>query len=193
MTPEIWQHLIYHPEASVVEKILRTVLVYLFLIIGLRLAGKRELATLNPFDLVVLLTLSNTLQNAIIGNDNSVLGGIISASTLLVMNYLIVDLVYRNRGLSQLIEGGPDVLIKGGKLQRGRLAAERISEQELEAAARRQGFATLKEVDQAILYPGGTFCFIGKVPRAEAAHYHQIMAQLDRITAGLETLQSPPA
>ena len=83
-------HDMFFPGAPIIEKILRMVIVYAFMIIGLRLAGKRELAQLNPFDLVVLLTLSNTLQNAIIGNDNSVTGGIIGAAALLLINYLVV-------------------------------------------------------------------------------------------------------
>src|SRR5882762_8001741 len=81
------------------EKVLRPVLVYSFLIIGLRLSGKRELVQLNPFDLVVLLTLSNTVQNAIIGEDNSVTGGIIGATSLLVVNYLVVRFLYKHRRL----------------------------------------------------------------------------------------------
>ena len=78
----------------VAEKILRPIVVYLFLVIGLRLAGKRELAQLNPFDLVVLLTLSNTVQNAIIGDDNSVTGGVIGAATLLLVNFLVVRFLF---------------------------------------------------------------------------------------------------
>src|SRR6187401_3350952 len=93
---EVWTHLVTSG-APVWEKILRAVVVYAFLIIGLRLAGKRELAQLNPFDLVVLLTLSNTVQNAIIGNDNSLLGGVIGATTLLVMNYLVVRFLFRHQ------------------------------------------------------------------------------------------------
>src|SRR5438876_10445639 len=89
----------------VAEKVLRPVIVYVFLIIGLRLAGKRELAQLNPFDLVVLLTLSNTVQNAIIGDDNSVTGGIIGASTLLIVNYLVVRYLSRHQKLDELVEG----------------------------------------------------------------------------------------
>src|SRR5437764_2875683 len=95
----------------VAEKILRPIAVYLFLIAGLRLAGKRELAQLNPFDLVVLLTLSNTVQNAIIGDDNSVTGGVIGATTLLLVNYLVVRFLYRHRALDQFIEGRGDVLM----------------------------------------------------------------------------------
>jgi uncharacterized membrane protein YcaP (DUF421 family) len=82
----------------VAEKILRPILVYGFLIVGLRLAGKRELAQLNPLDLVVLLTLSNTVQNAIIGDDNSVTGGIIGAATLLIVNYMWSDFYTHTSG-----------------------------------------------------------------------------------------------
>src|SRR4051795_9871160 len=83
----------------VLEKILRPVIVYAFLIVGLRLAGKRELAQLNPFDLVVLLTLSNTVQNAIIGDDNTITGGVIGASTLLLVNYALVRFISRHETL----------------------------------------------------------------------------------------------
>src|SRR5437773_7892543 len=99
----------------IAEKIIRPVVVYFFLIGGLRLAGKRELAQLNPFDLVVLLTLSNTVQNAIIGEDNSVTGGLLGASTLLVTNHLVVRYLYRHKRLDKLVEGSPEVLIQHGK------------------------------------------------------------------------------
>src|ERR1700682_1771821 len=89
----------------ILEKILRPFFVYAFLIIGLRLSGKRELVQLNPFDLVVLLTLSNTVQNAIIGDDNSVTGGIIGATSLLVINYLVVRFLYGHNRIDQLVEG----------------------------------------------------------------------------------------
>ena len=90
----LWQNM-FVLGVPLLEKIARPIIVYVFLIAGLRLAGKRELAQLNPFDLVVLLTLSNTVQNAIIGNDNSVTGGIIGATTLLVVNYFLVRFVSR--------------------------------------------------------------------------------------------------
>src|SRR6059058_3482258 len=89
------------------EKILRPIFIYAFLVISLRLAGKRELAELNPFDLVVLLTLSNTVQNAIIGEDNSVTGGLIGATTLLVVNYVVIRFLYGHEKLDRLVEGDP--------------------------------------------------------------------------------------
>src|ERR1051326_4144015 len=110
----------------VAEKALRPIIVYMFLIVGLRLAGKRELAQLNPFDLVVLLTLSNTVQNAIIGADNSVPGGLLGATTLLAVNYVVVRFLFDHERLDRLVEGDPDVLIENGRLCEDRLRAELI-------------------------------------------------------------------
>src|SRR5438132_7555994 len=95
----------------VAEKIIRPILVYVFLVLLLRVFGKRELAQLNPFDLVVLLSLANTVQNAIIGNDNSVAGGFIGAFSLVLTNYLVVRFLFRHRRLDQIIEGRSAVLI----------------------------------------------------------------------------------
>src|SRR5450755_2922463 len=89
---------------SIAEKILRPIVVYLFLVIGLRVAGKRELAQLNPFDLIVLLTLSNTVQNAIIGDDLTITGGVIGATTLLALNYVVVRVMHRSKWLEHLVE-----------------------------------------------------------------------------------------
>src|SRR5512143_585977 len=99
----------------ILEKILRPLTVYVFLVICLRLAGKRQLAQLNPFDLVVLLTLSNTVQNAIIGDDNSVSGGLIGAATLLLANYIVVRFLFSHERLDRLVEGNPDALMEKGK------------------------------------------------------------------------------
>ena len=98
-------HEMFALSLPILEKILRPIIVYAFLVFLLRVFGKRELAQLNPFDLVVLLSLSNTVQNAIIGNDNSVTGGIIGAATLLVLNYVVVWYLYDHEKLDELIEG----------------------------------------------------------------------------------------
>src|SRR5947208_16105334 len=102
------------------EKLLRTIAVYLFLLLGLRLAGKRELTQLNPFDLVVLLLLSNTVQNAIIGEDNSLVGGILGAATLLVLNGVLVRTLF-HWGKLDTLEGKPDLLIRNGRVLRHHL------------------------------------------------------------------------
>src|SRR5262249_1624421 len=130
MDAALWRDLL-HPDVSILEKIIRPILVYLFLIVGLRLAGKRELAQLNGFDLVVLLTLSNTVQNAIIGNDNSVTGGIIGATTLLAVNYFVVRFLYFHEPLDRIIEGGPELLIEDGRLRKDTLGKELITLSEL--------------------------------------------------------------
>jgi uncharacterized membrane protein YcaP (DUF421 family) len=174
----------------VFEKILRMVIVYIFLVVGLRLAGKRELAQLNPFDLVVLLTLSNTVQNAIIGNDNSVIGGIISAATLLIMNYFVVRYIYGHKKLEQIIEGSEDVLVENGHPQLDRLSEEVITLSELESAAHKQGFTSLDEVERAILEPGGTISFIGRKPAPEAERYQEIISRLDHILLELSNFQA---
>src|SRR6478736_4370793 len=145
----------------VAEKVLRPVVVYAFLIVALRLAGKRELAQLNPFDLVVLLSLSNTVQNAIIGDDNSVAGGVIGAVSLLVINYVVVRFLFRHRRLDEVIEGKPTRLVKDGKMDKDGMARELITRSELNVVARRQGFNSIEDLDEVILEPGGSFIMKG--------------------------------
>src|SRR5437667_1600245 len=103
MDSALWHDLL-HPDVSILEKIVRPIIVYAFLVVSLRLAGKRELAQLNPFDFIVLLTLSNTVQNAIIGSDNSVTGGMIGAVTLLITNYIVVRFFYRHERFERFVE-----------------------------------------------------------------------------------------
>ncbi len=175
----------------VAEKILRPIIIYVFLIFGLRLAGKREMAQLNPFDLVVLLMLSNTVQNAIIGEDNSVTGGIIGAMTLLPANHAVIRYLYGHQTLERLVEGDPDILIDNGVVQMKALERELITLPALEAAAHKEGFASLDDVDRAILEPGGGICFIGKKPTPETARHDDLVARLDRIQAQLAQLTQP--
>jgi len=173
----------------VLEKILRPVIVYFFLVVGLRLAGKRELAQLNPFDLVVLLTLSNTVLNAIIGEDNSVTGGIIGAATLLALNYLVVRFLYSHEKLERIVEGEADVLIENGQLHKDRLGEELITLTELEAAARRQGFSSLADVERAVLEPGGIVSFSGKKPAPEETRHREVLERLDQLMGHLRSLR----
>ncbi|HEY3138304.1 MAG TPA: YetF domain-containing protein [Blastocatellia bacterium] len=180
MDPKFWSDLL-HPDVSILEKIVRPVIVYVFLIIGLRLAGKRELAQLNPFDLVVLLTLSNTVQNAIIGNDNSVAGGLIGAATLLTVNYFVVRFLFKHEKLERLVEGDADVLIENGEIKHDRLRKELITLPELKMAAHKQGFASFDEVDRAVLEPGGTISFSAKRPTPEAERHAELMAALQQM------------
>ena len=125
---------IFVPGVPLLEKTIRTLVVYGAVLFGLRLAGKRELSQLNPFDLVVLLLLSNTVQNAIIGNDNSVIGGLFGAAVLLLTNHFLVRYLFKS-GRLDAMEGNPDVLVSGGKVMHDRLNEELITVAELEAAA----------------------------------------------------------
>src|SRR5579871_2839423 len=121
----------FHLVPPLLEKILRPVIVYVFLVLLLRVFGKRELAQLNPYDLVVLLCLSNTVQNAIIGEDNSVTGGLVGAVSLCGTNYVVLRFLFRHRRLDQIIEGRPSTLVKAGHLQRRAMARELITKSEL--------------------------------------------------------------
>lgn len=179
----------------VLEKILRPIVVYAFLVISLRLSGKRELVQLNPFDLVVLLTLSNTVQNAIIGEDNSVSGGLISATSLLVVNYLVVRFLYNHSKLDQLVEGKADVLIDNGTVRTENLKRELITMQQLSAAARKQGFDDLSEVQQCVLEPGGTLTFIARKPDTEDVRHRELLRRFEMVTDELARLRkgNPPA
>jgi uncharacterized membrane protein YcaP (DUF421 family) len=191
---EIWSHM-FALGLPVLEKILRPIIVYIFLIIGLRLSGKRELAQLNPFDLIVLLTLSNTVQNAIIGDDNTVLGGIIGATSLLAINYLVVRFLYDHRKIDQLVEGSPDVLVEDGKVHEHKLKRELITKEELAAAARKQGFDSLSEVRQCVLEPGGTLTFVAKKPDMEDIRHKEILQKFEALTQEIARLRNlqPPA
>jgi len=192
MEPTTWNDM-FHLAVPLLEKIVRPILVYLFLVVSLRLAGKRELAQLNPFDLVVLLTLSNTVQNAIIGDDNSVTGGIIGATALLVTNFLVVRFLFGHPGLDRLVEGEAEVLIDRGRVMTARLQSELITVAELEAAARKQGFESLAEIERAVLDPGGAISFVGKKPSAETAQHREVMARLDLIHRELTALRAAPS
>jgi uncharacterized membrane protein YcaP (DUF421 family) len=177
----MWTELLT-PGIPIAEKLVRSVIVYAFLLVGLRLAGKREMSQLNSFDLVVLLLLSNTVQNAIIGNDNSLTGGLIGAAALLILNGVLVRTLYHYGKLDKL-EGRPDVLIKNGRLVRKHLERELITVAELAAAARRQGIDSLAHVSECRLETGGSLSFIQRHPTDEEQRHHELLASLAQLDA----------
>jgi uncharacterized membrane protein YcaP (DUF421 family) len=174
--------------APLAEKVLRPAVVYIFLVAVLRIFGKRELAQLNPFDLVVLLSLSNTVQNAIIGNDNSLTGGLIGAFALLGINYLVVRFLFRHRRLDQMLEGKPAVLIDSGHIQKKALAKELMTRSELMTVLHRQGFDRLADVDQCILEPGGSFYIRRKTPPREELEHDEVMKGIAELRERLDVL-----
>jgi uncharacterized membrane protein YcaP (DUF421 family) len=174
--------------APIVEKILRPALVYVFLVVALRVFGKRELAQLNPFDLVVLLSLSNTVQNAIIGNDNSLTGGLIGALALLALNYLVVRFLFRHRRLDEILQGAPEVMIEHGCAKEDALAKELLTTAELLTVLHRQGFQSVEEVEHCILEPGGTFDIKGIDPPIQKQNHDEIMSVLKDLSVKLDAL-----
>lgn len=150
----MWQDL-FDLQLTVGEKILRALLIYLFLVVALRLVGKRELGQTNTLDLVVLLLVANAVQNGIIGNDDTVTGAVIGAVTLFAVNEVFSRAAYGSSLISRLLEGNPSMLIRDGRPVSKALFREGISLPELRAIARRQGFVDLGEVHTAILETNG--------------------------------------
>jgi uncharacterized membrane protein YcaP (DUF421 family) len=179
----------FHLQLPIAEKLLRPVVVYLVLVALLRLFGKRELAQLNPFDLVVLLSLSNTVQNAIIGDDNSVTGGIIGAFSLLGINWLVVHLLFRSPKLTRLLEGRPTVLVQGGQIDMKALRRESLSREELLSVIHRQGFEHLHQVHRCELEPNGSFYVEAIEPPIAEKHHNELVERLDALTRELAALR----
>ena len=195
--PALWANLTHlgmlddpaHP-VSIAEKVLRPVLVYLLLVFALRKVGKRLLAQLNPFDFVVLLTLSNTVQNAIIGNDTSLLGGAIGAAALLGVNAMLVRYFYRGPEMTQIARGDRDIpLIAGGRLQEDEMRRLHINAGELIAKAHERGFDSLDEVESAVLYPNGMIYFRGQEAASDAARHRELLSRLDALGVELAALR----
>jgi uncharacterized membrane protein YcaP (DUF421 family) len=135
---------------------LRTGLIYLVVLIGVRLSGKREVGQMTPFDLTLLLLLSNSVQNAMTGPDTSLLGGVIAATTLLVLNYAVGTLSGRNRGFRRVVQGEPSLLVHDGKAIEAHMAREHVSTDELERALREHGIASVHDVALAVLEVDGS-------------------------------------
>jgi uncharacterized membrane protein YcaP (DUF421 family) len=180
----------WHFDIAWQEKVVRTIVVYVFLLIGLRLAGKRELGQFNPFDLVVLLLLSNTLQNAIIGNDNSLAGGLLGAAVLLAVNYAVVRFLYRHPAIERLVEGDPDVLVRDGETIQHRMERELITKDQLEAAARRQGIDSLDRVQECRLETGGALTFIERKPTGDEERHSELVTRLNELAEQQARLSS---
>ncbi len=192
-------HDMFHIPLPIVEKILRPVIVYLCLIVFLRLFGKRELAQLNPFDLVVLLSLSNTVQNAMIGDDNSVSGGIVGAFSLLAINWLLSWFLFRTPKLTKALEGTSSTLIRGGVLDEAEMKRQSLSEEDLLSVLHKNGYNEAADVDSCVLEPNGNFFVKGKTPSTDSAERAQMLQALHTLTEEVRALRqqveagAPPA
>lgn len=164
------------------EKILRPVLVYVALIVLLRVVGKRELAQLNPLDLVVILSLSNTVQNAIIGNDTSLIGGLVGAGALLAVNASIAYIKYKRKGIETLIEGSPVTIIEDGKIDERHMRAELMTESDLDIIAHEHGLDNSGDIERLVLDPNGTFLVEAKDEIHDARFKHEVLKKIEELT-----------
>ncbi len=172
------------------EKVLRPVIVYIALIVLLRVVGKRELAQLNPLDLVVILSLSNTVQNAIIGNDTSLVGGIVGAGALLLINSAVAYIKYCWPKVETLAEGKPVTLIEDGKVDKAMLKSELMTESDLDIIAHENGFDTADEIDRLILDPNGSFLVDGKDEIKDAKFKRDVLAKMEQLSKQLKDLSA---
>jgi len=180
----------FNLQLPILEKLLRPLCVYVALVVLLRLFGKRELAQLNPFDLIVLLSLSNTVQNAIIGDDNSVSGGIIGAIGLLAVNWIVVRTLYGTPRLKRMVEGKSTVLVRDGKIDRHAMQHERLTREELIEAIHHQGFEHLHQVGKAELEPNGTFYVEALEPSRTDTQYDELITRIDALTREVAALRA---
>jgi len=183
----------FHLPLPIIEKLARPVVIYLVLVVLLRLFGKRELAQLNPFDLVVLLSLSNTVQNAIIGEDNSVTGGIIGAFGLLAINWLVVRVLFRSPRLTRTLEGRSATLIRNGQIDVQAMNREALSREELLSVIHRQGFEGFHQVRKCELEPNGTFYVEAFEPSVDDKRHTELLARIDALAREVAALRPQPA
>jgi uncharacterized membrane protein YcaP (DUF421 family) len=166
----------FHMPLPVMEKILRPVIVYLFLIFFLRL--------------VVLLSLSNTVQNAMIGDDNSVSGGIIGAFALLAINWLVLRLLFRHPKVNQALEGSETLLVLHGHVDYAALKRETITEVELLSAIHKQGLSDISEVEKCVLEPNGAFYVEAKKPGTSETHIAALQESIELLTREVQAMRA---
>ena len=155
------------PDLHWSEFILRAIVVYVFLLVLLRITGKRQVGQMSPFDLVLLLVLSNAVQNSMNGGDNTITGGLILATTLVCLNWIVGWLTYHSKHIETFVEGKPIILIHDGKIYHESMRRVQMTQHELEASLRANGCAGPEEVRFAVLENNGLFTVIPKTKKAE--------------------------
>ena len=182
-------HAMFHIPLPVLEKVLRPVLVYLCLVLFLRLFGKRELAQLNPFDLIVLLSLTNTVQNAMIGEDNSVSGGLIGAFSLLAANWIVNRILFASPRLNDALQGKEAVLIRDGEVDQAAMRREILTREELVGVLHKQNIRGLGDVKECTLEPGGTFYVESMEDSFPRARHEQLLAKMEELMKEVQQLK----
>jgi uncharacterized membrane protein YcaP (DUF421 family) len=165
---------------AVLEIILRTTVIYVLVLLGIRLTGKREVGQMTPFDLTLLLLLSNSVQNAMTGPDTSLIGGIVAAAVLLLLNYVLAEVSGLNRRFRRLIQGSPTLLIHNGQIVQTHMAKEHVSIDELFRQLREHGCSGPQEVALAVLEVDGSVSVLKFDDVPEHAKVHKRMRFLQR-------------
>jgi len=173
---------------SLGEKVIRAVTIYLFLVIALRLVGKRELSQLNTLDFVVLLAVANAVQNGLIGADNSVTGAVVGATVLFLVDGALAFVVYRSRRAQKVIEGTPTLLVRNGQVLEDGLRREELTHDDLLAALQSAGAQTVEDARMAWLEPSGKVVVVPNLHRQNEHHYDDLKARLDHLTDLVEGL-----
>ena len=175
-------------DLSLAEKVIRAVVIYLFLVIALRLVGKRELTQLNTLDFVVLLAVANAVQNGLIGADNSVTGAVVGATVLFVLASGLGWLLFRSASLRRAVEGTPTVLVREGEVLDGALRGVEMSRDDLLVEIQAAGAATVEDVRTASLLPSGKVIVVPKETNQSSVQYDDLKARIDHLTELVERL-----
>jgi uncharacterized membrane protein YcaP (DUF421 family) len=186
-----WQHMFTLDDTVFwIEKILRPIIVYFALIFLLRIFGKRELGQLNPFDLVVILSLSNTVQNAIIGEDNSLVGGIVGACALLGINYLMAIFKYNSKTVENIIEGKSRTIIENSKIDKAVVRRELLTEEDLDTIAHRESLDSAKDIEKCVIDSNGSFLVEGNTRTSDENFRREVLKKLEELTDQLKELKA---
>jgi uncharacterized membrane protein YcaP (DUF421 family) len=173
---------------SLGEKVIRAVVIYLFLVVALRLVGKRELSQLNTLDFVVMLAVANAVQNGLIGADNTVTGALVGATVLFIADGVLAFVVYRSRKAQRLIEGTPTLLVKDGHEIPRAMKKEELTHDDLLAALQSSGVETIDEARMAWLEPSGKVVVVPKLQKQATRQYDDLKERLDHLTELVERL-----
>jgi uncharacterized membrane protein YcaP (DUF421 family) len=184
----MWNH-IFDLHLSLGEKVVRAVIIYAFLVIALRLVGKRELSQLNTLDFVVLLAVANAVQNGLIGDDNSITGAVVGATVLFIVDAVLAWVLFRQTRLQRLVEGTPTLLMDEGRVLEDALRREEMTREDLLVEIQSAGAATLDDVRTASLLPSGKVIVVPKEPSQSTLQYDDLRARIDHLTELVESLR----
>lgn len=186
-----WSNMFVLDEEKVswAEKIIRPILVYFSLILLLRIFGNREMAELNPVDFVLLLLISESVQNAIIGDDTSLSGGIVGVTVLLGISFLTSYLKYRSKRIETLLEGEPRTLIENGEIKKDAIKREMMTEEDLDVIAHEENLESAKEIEKLVLNPNGTFLVNGKDDIKDREFKKEVLGKIEKLTEQINDLQ----